>query len=141
MSLAGARVLARRCPAWRRRDPDYRGFRDRSEEQLVQDLESDVLGVLLPAGGQGGGDTETAWRRGPRARRAHRGGQNRADRGGPQAGGEGRADLPSGLLRLPAGPLGAGRGGGMPRTLLAQGLGVDLDIAKFFDSVPWDLIV
>ena len=34
--------------------------RDRSEEQSVQDLEPDELGVVLSASGAGGGDTEAA---------------------------------------------------------------------------------
>ena len=42
-----------------------RGVRGRSEEQFVQDLESDVLGELLSASGAGGGNTETARQRGP----------------------------------------------------------------------------
>jgi len=39
------------------------------------------------------------------------------------------------------GTVGAGRGCGMSETLLEEGLVVDLDIQKFFDSVPWDLMV
>src|SRR3954471_24981980 len=39
---------------------DDRGFRDRSEEQSLQGLESDVLGNLLSASGEIGGNTETA---------------------------------------------------------------------------------
>ena len=42
-----------------------RGVREGSEEQSVQDLESDVVGELLSAAGAGGGNTETAWRRAP----------------------------------------------------------------------------
>ena len=45
--------------------------RGRSEEQPLQDLESDELGVLLSAPGQGGRDPEAARRRGPFARCAH----------------------------------------------------------------------
>ena len=41
---------------------DPRGVRQGSEEQSVQDLEPDVLGVLFSASGDGGGDTQTAWR-------------------------------------------------------------------------------
>ena len=40
-----------------------------------------------------------------------------------QAGGEGRADLPSGLLRLPAGPVGPRRGAGVPAAVLEVRLG------------------
>src|ERR1039458_10593089 len=42
-----------------------RGLRNRSEGQSVQDLESDDVGQLLSASGDGGGDTEAAWRRDP----------------------------------------------------------------------------
>src|SRR6266496_6181196 len=38
----------------------HRGVRGGSEEQLVSDLEPDVVGVLLPAAGAGGADTQTA---------------------------------------------------------------------------------
>src|SRR6266540_7387422 len=38
-----------------------RGVRGGSEEQPVSDLESDVVGGLLPATGAGGGNTEAAW--------------------------------------------------------------------------------
>src|SRR6266545_2027216 len=100
-----------------------RGLRGRSEEQPVSDLEPDVVGELLPTCGAGGGDTEVAWRWGPDFRGAHRRRQSRPNGGSPQAGGEGRADLPSRLLRLPATPVGPGRGGGMPAALLANRLG------------------
>jgi hypothetical protein len=60
---------------------------------------------------------------GPGCSGADRRGQDRPDGGGPQAGGEGRADLPPGLLRLPAGQVGPGRGGGMPAALLEDRLG------------------
>ena len=80
-------------------------------------------GSYFPPPGEGGGNTEIAWRWGPRARCAHGRGQDRPDGGGPQAGGEGRTDLPPGLLRVPARTVGPGRGGGMPATLLDEGLG------------------
>ena len=69
-------------------------------------------GTLLPASGACGGDTEAAWRR-----HEGLGVPTVADRiaqtvVAAEAGGEGRADLPSGLLRLPAGAVGAGRGRG-----------------------------
>ena len=48
------------------------GVREGSEEQSVQDLESDVLGELLSASGAGGGDTEAAWRWDQNSWRAHR---------------------------------------------------------------------
>ena len=68
-------------------------FERRSEEQSVQDLESDVVGVLVSASGEGGGDPkphggghENPWG-------ADDSGPGRPDGGGPQAGGEGRTDL------------------------------------------------
>ena len=82
----------------------HRGVRVRSEEQPVQDLEPDVVGDVLPASGEGGGDTEGAWAAGTRILGvptvADRVAQTVVAQG---AGGEGRADLPPGLLRLPAG--------------------------------------
>ena len=48
------------------------GVREGSEEQSVQDLESDVLRQLLPAAGARRGDAE-AERRSQGARSAHRG--------------------------------------------------------------------
>ena len=56
--------------------------RGRSEGQPLQDLESDELGVLLSAPGQGGGDPQAARRRGPSARRAHDRRQGRSNGGG-----------------------------------------------------------
>src|SRR6266516_2655662 len=60
-------------------------------------MESDVVGELLSATGEGGGDTEIAWR-GQNPRRAHCGGQNRADSGSHGTGKESRTEVPSGLL-------------------------------------------
>ena len=50
-------------------------------------------------------------------------------------------DLPRGLLRLPAGAVGAGRGGRCRQRCWKKDWVIDLDIQKFFDSVPWDLMV
>ena len=100
-----------------------RGVREGSEGQSVQDLESDVVGVVLPAAGACGGDPEGAWRRHQNAGCADRGRSGRADGGGRGAGGEGRADLPSGLLRVPPEAFRARRGGRVPAAVLADGLG------------------
>src|SRR5512132_2267383 len=100
-----------------------RDVREGSEEQSLQDLEPDVLGQLLSAPGAGGGGTETAWRRHPGSRGAHRRGQNRADRGGRPAGESGGTEIPPRLLRVPAAPVGTGRGGHVPGTLLVVRLG------------------
>ncbi len=87
------------------------------------DPPSDVLGVLLSASGEGCGDTETPWRWDENPWRANDLGQSGPDGGGPQAGGEGRTDLSSRLLRLPTVPVGSGRGGGMPAAVLEERLG------------------
>ena len=59
-----------------------------------------------------------------------------------ESGGEGRADLPPGLLRLPARAVRAGRGGRRAgQRCWKTDWVIDLDIRKFFDSVPWDLVV
>ena len=97
--------------------------RDRSEGQPVQDLESAVLGVVLPAAGACGGDPEGARCGHPNPGGAHRGRPGRADGGGPGAGGEGRADLPSGLLRVPPGAFRARRGGRVSAAVLDDRLG------------------
>ena len=75
------------------------------------------------------------------SRGAYRRGPDRADGGGPEAGGEGRADLPPGLLRLPAGAVGAGRGGGMPAALLEDRLGDRFGHPEVLRQRPWDLVV
>src|SRR5664280_1624999 len=77
-----------------------RGLRSRSEEQSVQDLEQDVVGELLPATGAGGRNTEAAWRGHSNVRSALRVRSGGPDGGSAETGGEGRGDLPFGLLRL-----------------------------------------
>src|SRR4029453_13411386 len=107
------------------------GVDDRSIEDFGADLkrnlyricQPDVVGLLLSAAGAGGGDTQAAWQGDQGAGGAHRRRQRRPNGGSPQAGGGGRADLPPRPLRLPAGPVGPGRGGGMPAALLADRLG------------------
>ena len=114
--------------------------RGRSEEQPLQDLESDELGVLLSASGAGGRDPQAARRRGPHARRADDRGQGGPDGRGHVSGGEGGTKVPPRLLWLPAE---ASRpwmrsgcaGGGAGRYDWI----IDLDVQKFFDTVPWDL--
>ena len=115
-------------------------------EEFEKDLKNNLykiwnrmsLGVLFPASGEGGGDTETAWRWDENPWRADDRGQDRPDGGGPQAGGEGRTDLPSGLLRLPAaaGRLWTRWRHAGERCWKSDWV-IDLDIQKFFDSVPW----
>src|SRR6478735_7336997 len=90
----------------RRGDP--RGVRQGSEEQPVQDLESDVLGVLFSASGEGDGDTQAAWRWDESPWGADDFGQGGPAGGGQEAGVEGRTDLSPGLLRLSPVPVGPG---------------------------------
>src|SRR5215472_1334284 len=94
-----------------------RRLRGGSGEQSLPDMESDVLGELLPAPGAGGGDTEIAWR-GEDPRRAYRRGQNRADSGSHGAGEKSGTKIPSRLLWLPAEAVRAGCGGDVQATLL-----------------------
>src|SRR3954454_9008288 len=78
------------------------GFCAEREGQPVQDLESDVVGDVLPAAGQGGGDLEgDRWS--ADARRCDRGGPDRPDGGGHDAGAGGGTAVPPRLLRLPPG--------------------------------------
>src|SRR4029077_15886559 len=93
---------------------DHPGVRQGSEKQPVQDLESEVLGVLFSASGDGGGDTQAAWRWDENPWGADDFGQGGPDGGGQEAGGEGRTDLSPRLLRLSPVPVGPGCGGGMP---------------------------
>src|ERR1700676_5385362 len=78
------------------------GVRQGSEEQSVQDLESDVLRQLFSASGAGGGDTETAWRWDENPWDTDNLGQGGPDGGGAAVGVEGRTDLSPRLLWLPA---------------------------------------
>ena len=120
----------------------HRGVREGSEEQSVQDLESDVVGVVLSASGAGGGDTEAAWRRHQDARgsRPSRTGSRR--RWWPAVWSEGSSRS---SIRTPT-----ATGPGGRRWTRWERAGercwksdwvIDLDIRKFFDSVPWDLVV
>ena len=109
--------------------------REGSEEQSVQDLESDVLGDVLPASGEGGGDPEAAWRRDPNSRGAHCRGQGRADRGGGPAGsGVEPVFHPDSYGYRPGrSPLDAV--GACRERCWEYDWVIDLDIRKFFDSV------
>ena len=105
------------------------------------DPPSNVFGQLLSAAGAGRGDTQAARRWGPNSGRTYRGRSGRANSGGRAGGAGGRADLPFRFLWLPAGTVGAGCGGFVPGTVLEIDWVIDLDIQKFFDTVPWDLVV
>ena len=119
----------------------HRGIREGSERQSLQDLEPDVLGDVLPAPGDGGGDTQAAWRGDPRAR-----GAGVADRIAQT--------VAAARLEKAVEPLfHPGSYGYRPRRGALDAVAacrercwkyswvVDLDIRKFFDSVRWDLIV
>ena len=92
--------------------------------------------------GQGGGDPQAARRRGPSARRAHDFRQDRSDGRGHAVGAVGGAEVPPGLLWLPAGKVGPGGGLDMSASGVGSSTGSSiLDVQKFFDTVPWDLVV
>src|SRR5262249_28097748 len=73
---------------------------------------------------EGGGDRQAARRRHEGARRADRRGQDRRDGRGPQAGGEGRTDLPPRQLRVAAERVGFGWGGGLPASAAGRAAGL-----------------
>src|SRR2546429_8229865 len=79
-----------------------RGLRDRSEEQSLPDLESDVVGDVLSASGASGGDTEAARWGDQNAGYSHRGRQDRSDGGRSAAGAPDGGHFPWGLVRVPA---------------------------------------
>src|SRR3954454_17006847 len=91
--------------------------------ESVQDLEPDVVGLLLPAAGEGGGDPQGGRPRGAGPGCADGGRPDRADGGEAVSGAEGRTGLPSRLLRLPAGQVRVGRGRHLPAAVLAGGGG------------------
>src|SRR4051794_686598 len=100
-----------------------RGVRAGSARQPVSGLESAVVGKLLSATGQGGGDPQGRRQRAAGARRADGGRPDRPDGGQDVSGAEGRTGLPSRLLRLPAGQVRVGRGRYVPAAVLAGGRG------------------
>src|SRR4051794_15896872 len=117
-----------------------RGLREGSEEQSVQDLEPDVLGIVLSAPGQVGGHTKAGWGH------AHVG---RADRG--------RQNRPNVVAMTLEARTEAifheDSYGYRPRRSALDAVAVcrsrcqkknwvlDLDVEKFFDSVDHDLMV
>src|ERR1019366_4213881 len=120
---------------------DHRGVRDRPEEQSVPGLEPDGLGVLLPSCGARGANSEGRWRH-QGAGCGHGRGPDRPNGGSGTAGGEGGADVPPRLLRLPPGAFRVGRGRGDPTARCwRKDWVLDLDIKSFFDSVDHDLLV
>ena len=71
-----------------------------TKEQPVQAVESALVGELLPAAGEGRGDTEGRGQRGPNPRGAYRRRPDRPDGSGHVPGAAGGAGVPSGLLWL-----------------------------------------
>src|SRR5919108_4080851 len=94
-----------------------RGVREGPRQQPLQALESDGLGELPPTASAGGRHTEKGRAGFENARRAHRGGPHRPDGGEDAPGARGGANLPSRLLRLPAGALGPRCAGHLPEAV------------------------
>ena len=118
-----------------------RGVRGRSWGQPLQDLESDELGVLLSAPGQGGRDPQAA-RRGVRVL----GVPTIADRVAQTVVAmylEPRVEpsVSPGLLWLPAGKSAHDAIAACRQRCWKYDWMIDLDVQKFFDEVPWDLVV
>jgi len=120
-----------------------RGVRGGSEEQPVQDLESDVFGELLSASGTGGGDTVP---------KPHGGGTRVL--GIPCIADRVAQTVVARRLEAEVEPIfHPASYGYRPDRSATDAVAVcrkrcwkndwviDLDIRKFFDSVPWDLIV
>src|SRR5258708_34242288 len=100
------------------------GFRQGGEGQPLQAVEPDELRQLPAGPGAGGGDTEGSWGGDQGVGCAQCGRPNRPDGSGDAAGGEARADLPPGQLRLPTRAFGPRRVGRASTALLETGLGV-----------------
>src|SRR5450756_808367 len=103
-----------------------RGVRVRSAEQVVCDVESDVLGKLLPSAGEGRRGTKAAWWWGQDVGGANCRGQGGPDAGGQRVGEGGGTQVPSQLVWVPAGAVRVGCGSGMPGALVHALVGVGL---------------
>jgi RNA-directed DNA polymerase len=121
-----------------------RRLRAGSAGQPVQDLESDVVGELLPTCGAGGGDTEVAWRWGPNFRCA-----DVADRTAQTVVARRLEQKVEPIFHPDSYGYRPGRSAldavaacrCCRRRCWSYDWVIDLDIQKFFDSVPWDLVV
>lgn len=92
------------------------------------------------AAGAGGGDTEIAGRH-KDLRGAYRGGSGRSDGGRQAAGGKGRTDLSSDSYGYRPGRSALDAVAICRRRCWDSDWVIDLDIRKFFDTVPWDLVL
>jgi Reverse transcriptase (RNA-dependent DNA polymerase) len=122
---------------------DPRNVRRGSEEQSVEDLESDVLRVVFSASGEGGGDTQTAWRWDENPWDTDDLGQECPDGAGQEVGVEGRTDLsphPDSYGYRPYRSALDAVAICRERCWKSDWV-IDLDIQKFFDSVDHSLMV
>src|SRR3954451_14483079 len=103
--------------------PKHRRLPQGPEEQSVQGLEPDVVGLLLSASGARGGDRKAARRGEAHTRHPHRGRPHRPNGGGQAPGGTGGTGVPPRLLWLPPGAAGARRGRDGEAAVLAVRLG------------------
>src|SRR5450759_673904 len=102
---------------WGRRGID-RGVREGPQGEPLQALESDVLGELFPTPGPEGGDPEAGRAGSPDPRGAHRGRQDRSNGRKNVLRAHGGTAVPPGLVRIPAGAIGAAGGGALPGAVL-----------------------
>ena len=117
------------------------GVRGGSEEQPVQDLEPDVVGDLLPAPGEGGGNPE-----GARAGTRMLGVPTVADRVAQTVVAAHLEERVEPMFHPDSYGYRPGRSaldavGACRERCWEYDWVIDLDIRKFFDSVPWDLVV
>ena len=101
----------------------------------------DEFGDLVSAPGQGGGDPQAAQPRDQDARRPDDRGQGRADGGGRCFWGRGGAEVPPRLLWLSAGRSAHDAVEVCRQRCWKYDWSIDLDVQKFFDTVPWELMV
>ena len=116
------------------------GIRGGSAGEPVQDLEPDVFRDVFSASGEGGRGTETA-RRDEDPGSAHCGRQNRADGGGPAAGGPHGIDFHPDSYGYRPGKSAHDALARCRQRCWEGNWVVDLDIEKFFDSLDHDLVV
>ena len=99
------------------------------------------FGDLVSAPGQGSRDPQAAQPGDQGARRAHDRRQDRPNGGSQVSGAAGGAEVSSGLLWLPAGTSAHDALGVCRQRCWKYDWIIDFDVQKFFDTVPWDLVV